>query len=355
MDPKELLLRHFEKIVLVAFGAFMVVGLILPIASPPPELKMNEQLQATIETVDNHMKTYTPKAEAPPDVTADLKRQIDSSVAAADANPAWTMHRRPNLAFTPVAVAQKVYPKHEPPVDFRIADKARGKVKLTWKPSPENELVDITGYEIQRKDGEAGEWKKIAENLSGDKNDYDDLTVAPRAKYYYRLLETAAAQLQNPVIIRDGTNLDPAKKTLQAEDPKDPVETPRDCYITLDSGQIAKPAEDPPVKGEAQVKVWKWNATLGKFVFKAYINGVTEGTKIGKLEKNFKFEGKNMGDIDFTTDAVLTEMGTAQREVKGNKKQIMSAKITWPWKDGEEMIYEKEPPQEIADQIGKKK
>jgi hypothetical protein len=258
--------------------------------------------------------------------------------------------RRPNVAFAHITGPEKVYPKHEPPTDFHVvAEKTgRGHVTLTWKQSTENEYVNITGYEVLRRDGTSETWTSVASNLDPNKTEYEDTTVAARGKYLYRLKETAAAQLDNPVIVRDKTNLQPEKCDLFAEDTKDPVVMPQDIYITIDGGTPTDAVND--VKGQVQCKVWRWNGAAGKFLSKAYLN-IGAGNKIGQKEKIR--EGGKQTDFDFSTEATLIEVRTEKRKAKtGVERDTIIAHIKWPWGD-EEDIVEKELPPEISAQKGK--
>lgn len=352
MDPKDLLLRHFEKIVLGLFGAFLG-WIVFSMVSSPAELKENDKIKATIDKIDTHMKTYAVELPKIDDPTAELQSQLEPTrVPSAEPFPGWLVHRRPNLAYSVAAGPQKVYPKHEPPTDFHIVEKGRGRVKLAWKASAENEYVNIVSYELLRKDNNPeAEWKSLAANIDANKTEFEDTTVAPRSKYWYRLKESAAAQLDNPVLVRDKTDLAPEKRDLFAEDTKDAVETPQDIYITIDGGEATDPVNDK--KGEVQCKVWRWNATLGKFVSKAYLKSVV-GAKIGAKEKAVKFEGKNLGEIDFATDATLLEVTTQKRKIKGNERDVIVARVKWPWGTEEDLV-EKDQPPEIAAQTAKPK
>ena len=354
MEPKDLLLRHFEKIVLAGFAGWLVFVLVSFVAMKPPELSSNEQLQDKIAKVDDHMKTFNLKSDPLPDLVSPLKKQLDpATVTAADTFPAWAMHRRPNFAFAVTAGPERVFPKHEAPTDFIVAEKSRGRVKLTWKASPENAYVNIKSYKLLRKEGEAGEFKVVNEAINGEKTEFEDTTVGPRQKYWYRLVETAETQRDHPIIQRDKTDLTADKISLQAEDTKEAVETPPDIYVTMDDGQAANPIAEPPTKGKASLKVWRWHGPSSKFLMKGYMT-VNEGEQIGKVEKITT--GKTSEQIDFSTGAELVEVRVEKRDVQvGNntvKKDVAVATIRWPYKgaDGkpfEEVIVAKELPEEL--------
>jgi len=296
MDPKEFLLRHFEKLVLGGFGAWLVFMALGPVIWRPKELDENEKLTATIDNIKHHMEGYKVELPKIEDPTSELQAQLDASkVPAVEEFPHWLAHRRPSLAIAVAAGQAKVVPKHEAPTDFHVADKGRGRVKLAWKVSGENEYINITGYEVFRRDNsETAEWKSIQANIDPNKTEWEDSTVGPRSRYWYRLKESAVAQLDNPVISRDKTDLAADRRDLYADDTKEAVETPQDVYITIDGGEAVDPVNN--VKGQVQLKVWRWNSVLGKFVSKPYLS-VPVGQKIGGKEKKVRFEGKVLEEV----------------------------------------------------------
>jgi hypothetical protein len=357
MDPKEILLKHFEKVVLVLFGAFFGF-IVFSMVNTPPALKTNETLKKTIDDIETHMKTYAVELPKLDDPTIELAAELDPlKVPAVEAFPAWGFHRRPNFVYTFVVDKPTVHPRHFPPTDFHVVENGRGRVKLSWKASGENEFCVIQGYEVFRcekdpkdKDTKPEDWKSIAANLDPNKTEYEDLSVQPRAKYWYRLKESALAQLDHPEIIRAKTDLPPEQRDLLAEDTKDAVSTPQDMYITIESGNATDPVND--VKGDIQCKVWVWNKTLGKFVFKNYPK-IDCGQTIGELQKKFVFEKKDLGDTNFATEAVLLKVSKVRRKIKGNEREVTVATVRWKWqsdKESEDLI-EKEPPEEIRKQL----
>lgn len=350
MDPKEMLLRHFEKIVAVLFLGFF--GFVTTtIVSRPKELDENEKLSAMISKIEKHMKEYAPKVATPPDQTVELRKECDPAmVADVPAYPTWLVHRRPSFAFGLEKGPERVTPKHEPPTDFRVTEKGRGKVALAWKVSDGNLFARIVGYTIFRKDSEAGEFKEL-ERVGPDKQEYVDTKVAARGKYWYRLVEHAETESDAQQIKDSKTELPEDRRDLPAEDIKEAVETPRDIYVTVDGGRPNDPIPVPPVKGEVQCKVWRWHAPSGKFLYKGYLR-VTEGEKIGKEERISI--GKTSEKVDFSTGAEVLEVRSEKRDFKGMKREVIVARIKWPWGEEEELV-EKELPDEIRDQVAKDK
>jgi hypothetical protein len=195
-------------------------------------------------------------------------------------------------------------------------------VGLRWKSSPENEYVNITGYQVWRKDNSPdAEWKPIATVQQGET--FLDTTVVPRSRYWYRLRESAVAQLGNPVIVRDKTDLPVEERDLYGEDTREPVETPSDIYVTVDGGDAQK--------GTVECRVWRWSSAEQAFLSKTY--PVSVGAKIGQRES----------DGDFATEAVLSGVTVEKR--KG--RAVIVARVRWPWmteKDKLEEIVEGEAP-----------
>ncbi len=355
MDPKELLLRHFEKAIIGVFGLWLLWVAYVGVLGSPPELKMNTDLKATIDKIDTYMKTPSPDLAKLEDPTSDLRGQLDPlAVPPVEGFPQWLVHKRPSLAVAVAAGPQRVWPVHKAPTEFHVVEKGRGHVKVAWKQSGENEYVNITGYELFRtekdpretKEFKAEDWKSLANNLDGNKTEYEDNSVGPRSKYWYKLKESATAQTDNPVIVRDKTFLQPEQCDLFAEEIHEPVETPQDVYITIDGGEPTDKVEDK--KGNIQCKVWRWSG--GKFVSKNYTK-IEAGAKIGQKEK--VREGGKQVEIDFGTEALLVEVKQEKRKTKtGIERETIIAHIKWPWGQ-EEDIVEKELPPEISQQTGK--
>lgn len=359
MDPKDLLLKHFEKLIAAAFGGWLIYTVVAFAALKPAALGQNEQLSKNLEQIQSHMDQFEVVLEPMTDPTRELRKQLDpGEVGSAEGYGTWVMHRRPNFLYDVASGPKLQYPVHKPPAEFRVTDKGRKRVSLAWKASSENQFIKILRYDVQRKDGEAGEYKTV-DSVGGDKNEYTDGSVGSKQKYWYRLIEHADTDRDDPVIAHDKTELADDARDLKAEDIADPVETPQDKYITIDSGTPPDPTKDgDAAKGSVDLKVWVWHAGTNQFVYKNY-RGVLENKKPGQLEKNFMIN-KKAEPVDFTTDAEIVEVGSADHQRKGQPTPIKTiyAKIHWPWMPANaepETIWEKENPEEIAKQVTKGK
>ena len=205
-------------------------------------------------------------------------------------------------------------------------------------------------YDVQRKDGETGEFKTV-ESVGGDKSEYTDGSVGARQKDRYRLIEHADTDRDDPVIAHDKTELSDDARDLKAEDIADAVETPQDKYITIDGGSAPDVTkEGDAAKGSIDVKVWIWHPTTNQFQDKNYRSQL-EGKTIGAPNESVTIN-KKAEKLDFSTGATIEEVGKAPHQRKGLPAPVdtIYAKIRWPWmapNADAETIWEKEDPPEI--------
>jgi hypothetical protein len=326
----------------------------------PAALTQNEALQKGLAEVGTHMANFEVKLEPLADPTRELKKQLDpAEVADIQGYPGWLCHHRPSFIYDVAVGPQRQFPRAQPPIEFRITEKGRRKVSLSWKTSPENQFIKILRFDILRKDGDSGEFK-VVDQVLGDKTDFTDTTVGARQKYWYRLIQHADTDRDDPVIVHDKTELDQKRMELPAEDIADAVETPQDVYISIDSGdkphpELGDPEKDDKAKGYIDVKVWRWHPGTNMFVSKGFRHCLT-GTKIGAVDERFVAVPKGKPEkVDFTTDAELVSVD--EKEVKLPKlpaavKRIV-ATVRWPWGQEEELV-QGQLPAEIEAQKGKK-
>jgi hypothetical protein len=373
MDPKALLLKHFEKLICGLFGVWLAITLV-GFTSPPPELKSNEKISEELKKIEDYMGKTRADVTAQQDVVTQLKASVSSeSVRPVDAKsmPAWLAHRRPNLAFVVEGGPARPQPVHSAPTDFTgVAE--RGRVKLTWQPADatQNAYIIIDGYEVQRREivaaGEPPAWSSLA-TLKRDPTqqtpptEWLDEKVQPRKKYEYKLIETAILDEDNQAIriINQKAGVKDDEKVKFPDLPRAPAERevtwamekdlPRDLYIVPAPGSVVIPPPAEQVKGTkptVTLKVYKFDPKSNGFVEKQYFSK-PEGTKnIGQMET---VRGQK---IDFSTGAELIEVRQEEREVQigGQKvtKPIGIIKIKWPGIDQPEEIDEVNLPEEIS-------
>lgn len=344
MDPKQLLLRHFEKGVLAVFGAWLLLCLV-GFFSTPPRLESSDEFGAKLTKIDEYMNGKQQLDAQLPAAAGTLKQRLDGTqVAAARELPGWLMHRRPNFFFQIKGPPPKHEPIHRPPVGVDASVAERGKVEVKWQPSLENEYVVITNYELFRKVGEQGEWEQLAA-LDGRDERYVDETIQSRQKYFYKVVSIAAIDRDNPVAKNEGMTL-PEELTRMESGEAGPVETAREVFI-LPQSVIIEHTQDYLIKNpnpepeKAYLVVHKWDPESNAFVEKSFL--VTAGQPIGE---SARLRGGRT--FDFTTGAVLDDVWTEKRKhALGHDEEWLFIKVRWP--NGKtETSNNKEKPAELG-------
>jgi hypothetical protein len=342
MDPKQLLLAHFEKIVLGLFAGWLVATLAF-FASKPPELAKNDKMVDGMRKIKSYMSRAKPDLEPPPDMVSDLKRRLSGDGAGqAEPFPGWAMHRRPQFLYSVQAVGPTHEARHEPPVDVIADAEERGKVTIKWTASTENEYVIVVNYDVERKEGEDGEWGVIA-TVDGADEEYEDRTIKSRAKYYYRVVSIAEVDMDNPVVENQGLKLAKTEER-KVSSMVGPAETARDLYIIPVT--IQQVTDDDIIGGKdpddesAYVRVYKWDGEAGKFVKHSF--NVKKGAAIGaKVKKRGK-------EIDFSTGAKLVDVEMKQRP---NEKLGYNEQVQWIQYEFSDGAVEEATDKEIPDEI----
>src|SRR5262245_9348115 len=141
MDPKQLALQFFDKLILAAFGAWLVLSGV-GMASDPPGLDKKEGIDKDLATISEHMKGSTVPATADAGWKTALEQQLKpDTVRTPPPAPPFTMERRPYFLYQ-VHIDQPTYScKHDAPTDLTTDASQRGQVVLRWKPSMSNEYV----------------------------------------------------------------------------------------------------------------------------------------------------------------------------------------------------------------------
>jgi hypothetical protein len=326
VDPKQLLLAHFEKILLGAFGIWLAaVGVFF--VSEPAELRQNKALAGKMGAIGRHFSSASVDDLDKPDWSTRLKSNLSpDTVESAAPFPPWAMNHRPVFLYGVEAIAQGHAARHEPPVDLTVDSGDRGQVTLKWQASVQNEYVIIAHYIIERRIGEDGKWKQIAE-IDGVEETYGDTKVRSRTEYHYRVTSIAEIDRDNPVVDTENMQLAKADER-KVGDEAGPIKTAQDVYMIPTNGDPV--TNDEAIKGQdeknewAYIRVYKWIG--GKFVNKSY--RVKRGGKIGKLEKK---RGKK---LDFSTGATLVDVlykEVAGRQ-EGHTRQVLA--IQFKFSDG---------------------
>ncbi|MGE0708883.1 MAG: fibronectin type III domain-containing protein [Planctomycetota bacterium] len=327
-DPKELALDHFEKVLLaLAAGALALVG--AGTLSQPAELKATQDLNKDAIAVKNFMSSQKPAEEALGDRASALAGNLDGEkVAKVDPLPSWALYRRPGVLCRYKQKEAQATAKHLPPTDMKGNAEERGKIVLTWAASQGNEFVVVTEYQVQRKEGEGGEWATIS-TVRGGETRFEDKDLKSRKTYFYRVVSVAEIDRESPTVRRQKLNLE-ADQAQQPSDQVGPFTTARDVYVIpanvtpVTQEDLIK---DKNAKGRAYVYIYKWDAAANEFLKKG--QQLTEGDAIG--EKGVKMKvGAEKREIDFSTGATLVECREETRAGKfGQQTKVGIIKIKY--------------------------
>jgi hypothetical protein len=287
-----IVLAHFEKVVFAGFVSwFLVVGARPLVAHPDDGAGALDDATAAVQA---HLTSYAPSVAPFADPGVKLGHEL-TPPAAPDAFPAWTMHRRPNLAFQPVVGPPPLpTPTHGPPA-VTITRVGHGEVVISWKAAP-HEGCDITGYDVARStSGPAGPFVGVASGLDPNAETFTDAAPAASECTYQVTEHGRVAPGYAPL---DAAALDLAGVSAVAPVPSDWVVTSSDFG---DPAVIAGPA------GWACLTVHHWNKKAGAFDKRTYQRVV---------------EGSPIGDAAFASRAVLENVA----KVGGH----LEVRIVWP-------------------------
>lgn len=349
MDPMQLLLKHFEKAILVLFIGWLgltVAGL----ASQPTGLQKAADVEKYLGKVADHMKKATTKAPEEPPWEANLRRQLDSaSVPAAVPFPGWVMERRPAFLHQVEVDEPEYKPQHRSPTAEAIAAD-RGKIKVSWEPSQEN-LYVVTAFEVHRKTGDEEKWEKMVD-LPADAREWTDEKISSRRKYSYKVVSIATIDQEDPVVQRHKLVLPDEERTTESN-VAGPVQTKQEWIILPTEAHKVTDEElikDEKAKSWATIKVKKWDSEGNAWVEKNYFR-IEVGAKIGKKETIRRRE------IDFSTGAELVDCEERRRKSRSGdfEEKVYVVKVKWPDGQVEEFTSKDEEDAKAAEEEANKK
>jgi hypothetical protein len=337
MDPKQLLLAHFEKLILAGFAGWVIMALVGLAGGGG----LNTEDVATMrDEVEAHMQGGSVEEPTKPEWQEDLRRRLAGAPEASE-YPSWVFHRRPLYLYEIQTVELAYHPVHRPPVNLAADTETRGQIDLAWSPSIENEYV-VTSYELQRREGEEGEWTTVAKLKPSDETRHVDKEISSLLKYYYRVISTAKIDEEDPVVAKYNLTLSDDAKTM-ISDEVGPVGTKREIFVlpvSVDPVTEQELIDRSQEVGLADVKVRRWDTEESNWQEVSFWR-VKVGDTIGEPKK---IRGKKE-PFDFSTGATLMEVRVEKRDTgRGYEEEWHFIKIKWP--DGsEEEINNKEAPE----------
>lgn len=280
MDLKESLNQHYEKLILggVVMGALALVftqGLARDEGDALYEQIRGhkQQIQARLNDPKN-----SPKKAPEPAYRKDAETQL---TYVPDPGPfgRWAFYQRPFVHRivdipkpTDYKFAHAAPAMDEPRIDF-------GEVRLSWGPGRISEkTVEITGWDLYRRDTPEGEWRLIEKGLGAEVMSYTDANVQSRARYWYKVISHAKS-LKDGYPLPQGDEAPPTRESEALESPT----LPRDVAVKVASCKAGDIIDDIP--GEATLYVYKWGMKP------KYYPSVKEGEMIGSLEETTTLSG----------------------------------------------------------------
>jgi len=197
-SPKELIIRHIEKVAVGLVALIVLVYLISLAVGASPADKLAGESDELITRIREAQKD--PKL--PEKMEVDYPEKVKSAfidIPASGREPAWFSFKRPYVLRS----AEFTFPQqpvHDKPT-LRIEEFAIGKVVVSWTPSDNNQNIEITGYTLSRKEGEEGRWMEL-KKYPADTTRHEDTIVRPRTAYSYRVTSHAKAT-ESTVVLSD--------------------------------------------------------------------------------------------------------------------------------------------------------
>lgn len=315
------LLDHFEKLGLGAAAAWLAVTAV-GFAATPPEVRESERLAAEGDGVCAALEVERrrPVPVRDPAWDATLHARLDADrVPSADALPAWGMHRRPQVVArrAPLIVCPLTF-EHQAPAWTHLDASARGRVALAWDAGRVEAGVAREALEVWRQsavgDDAWGEWRHLVD-LPGDARQALDDDVLPWTRYRYRLVARARLDADDPRVRQfEITALPPGAARVEGA-VSEPLETPREVLLQLNSVTVADPL-DPKAVGGAYVFVERFDRASQRFVRRGFPARV----------------GQAIGSGSFLSGAVLLEVGVTEhaKAQVGRSRRIQWARVRWP-------------------------
>ncbi|MEZ6185935.1 MAG: hypothetical protein R3F62_13110 [Planctomycetota bacterium] len=316
MDPKFLLLRHFEKIVLGVFALellYVASGLL----GTPEALTRADGVEVAMTQVQSYVDDQASLEPAEgPGWRAELERELDpEAVPAARPWPTWISHRRPGIVYY-VPGVDRVQARHGGPIDLTGDASQRGRIRLTWGVSPDTRHVTVR-YEVYRAiDGEDA-WEKLGET---EALSFVDEHVSARRAYVYKVVSVAELD-ETDAVVRDPevvVTLNDSERRV-ASDVAGPFANEREVQvIPLSTQPMTKALEitEPDFQESCSLLVRKW--IDGAWEEKTFFR-VSVGDPIGEPK----------GRLDFTTGATLRDV-LEDLDPRAGLKKVKAIVIEWP-------------------------
>jgi hypothetical protein len=308
MDVKKIALEHFEKALLGLAGLWLLSSL-LGFAQSPAGMDAGKTLSESLERVQSYAQSRKETVPVVPAWEQDVQKQLaPEHVGTAVSYPTWVLHNRPNVLFKFKGKPPRTNPIHEAPRDLS-ARPDLGLITVTFDETPENKLVRVVEYRLERREGTDGDFAVIA-TLEGDAQTlrFEDRAVGSRRQYYYRVVSAAEIDMDNPVNRkRSNEGLPPTLKPeaeLRTTEDFGPVTIPPTVIVV--PNKITEPTDqelvkdiDAPAKVDLTVHIWAGEEGAESWIKQRYYQ-VKVGAKIGSKKKKGDFRAGILKEAEIT-------------------------------------------------------
>jgi hypothetical protein len=194
---RNLVFRHLDRICIGAVIAVIATYAICCMAGSSEASQLAAEANEAAARVESLQKEAIRLPTEGAQFEAEVRRSFNA-VPAVGREPEWFVFKRPYVLRS-ARFIEPPAPVHQPPVLKALVD--IGQAKLTWEDSPENEHIEVLGYELYRRQDESL-WLKVGE-FERDKREYIDKGLEHEEKYSYKLVSVAvperlASQFENP-------------------------------------------------------------------------------------------------------------------------------------------------------------
>lgn len=267
MDPKELILRYFDKALMGLAGLWLLLSL-GGFFSRPAELSQRDELVRDIEKIESYRRSHRAGASALPNWEREVEEQLMASqVPTTESLPNWVLHNRPNVLFRFDVPPEKPVIAHFAAQDLSVRPD-RGVITVSWKHNNENALVRVKDYEIQRQECGQGEFVSIGK-VDGSVLEYEDRSVKPRRDYAYRVVSEAELDrdhpLVSPMLIREPKLELDEKERQKASEASNFVRQPRIVIVVPES--VTEPSHEERLEALRKNEMEPYKATLKIYVW----------------------------------------------------------------------------------------
>ena len=257
--PRALFVRHFDKVVLAAFGGWVLSQASGVIAGEPAADPV--ALAEARAAVEAHMQTAQVDAPRSPGWSDDLRHRLAAPAEPSTPFPTWVFHRRPAYLYETEAGPPPVQPVHGALSTPVARSPRRGEVELRWE-RPALDRVVLEGYVLERDGGDG--WTVCA-RPGAEETAWTDVDLPLRGgAVRYRVRSGVRLDDADPALKGREVEAFPAERVSEPVE----VEVASRLRVVIHGVTLGDALKREP--GVAQGELWRWDgSTWAKQWFQA--------------------------------------------------------------------------------------